>query len=193
MAPPGPPCWHHWQLAEKEMVRIQIQALLDQFYNKENQVIHNGNNKSDELNDAFKKTMLKELQEERADKSNTMQQLTETQKRLQAQELLLGQSQTCVQELTNELRNRCLELRDVGQRTQEDEKCVQENELLRKQNVKLSEENGKLVGHKNHKQRIEYLVNLKKDNTKLQEENEKLKTEMMLMRDNGGCLPLEMT
>ncbi|KAK1893684.1 Tonsoku-like protein [Dissostichus eleginoides] len=170
------------QLTEKEMVRIEIQVLLDQFYNKENQLIHNGNNKSDELNDAFKKTMLKELQEERADKSNIMQQLSETQKRLQAQESLLGQSQTCVQELTNEL----------GQRTQEDEKCVQENELLRKQNVKLSEENGKLVGHKNHKQRIEYLVNLKKDNTKLQEENEKLKTEMILMRDNVGCLSLEM-
>lgn len=45
----------------------------------------------------------------------------------------------------------------------------QENEVLRKQNVQLSEENGKLVGHKNHKQRIEYLVKLKKDNTKLQE------------------------
>lgn len=41
--------------------------------------------------------------------------------------------------------------------------------MLRKQNVQLSEENGKLVGHKNHKQRIEYLVKLKKENTKLQE------------------------
>lgn len=46
---------------------------------------------------------------------------------------------------------------------------LQENEALRKQNAKLSEENGKLVGHKNHKQRIEYLVKLKKENTKLQE------------------------
>lgn len=46
---------------------------------------------------------------------------------------------------------------------------LQEIEVLRKQNIKLSEENGKLVGHKNHKQRIEYLVKLKKDNTKLQE------------------------
>lgn len=43
-----------------------------------------------------------------------------------------------------------------------------ENEVLRKQNVQLSEENGKLVGHKNHKQRIEYLVKLKLENTKLQ-------------------------
>lgn len=46
---------------------------------------------------------------------------------------------------------------------------LQEIEVLRKQNVQLSEENGKLVGHKNHKQRIEYLVKLKRENTKLQE------------------------
>lgn len=46
---------------------------------------------------------------------------------------------------------------------------LQEIEVLRKQNVQLSEENGKLVGHKNHKQRIEYLVKLKKENTKLHE------------------------
>uniref|UniRef100_A0A674E3M3 Kinesin family member 15 n=1 Tax=Salmo trutta TaxID=8032 RepID=A0A674E3M3_SALTR len=55
---------------------------------------------------------------------------------------------------------------------------LQEVELLRKQIDHLSEENGKLVGHKNHKQRIEYLVKLKKENTKLQEENEKLRSEM---------------
>uniref|UniRef100_A0A4W5R8D4 Kinesin-like protein n=1 Tax=Hucho hucho TaxID=62062 RepID=A0A4W5R8D4_9TELE len=46
---------------------------------------------------------------------------------------------------------------------------LQEVEVLRKQVGHLSEENGKLVGHKNHKQRIEYLVKLKKENTKLQE------------------------
>uniref|UniRef100_A0AAX7TZ65 Kinesin motor domain-containing protein n=1 Tax=Astatotilapia calliptera TaxID=8154 RepID=A0AAX7TZ65_ASTCA len=69
---------------------------------------------------------------------------------------------------------------------------LQEIEVLRKQNIKLSEENGKLVGHKNHKQRIEYLVKLKKDNTKLQEENEKLRTEISLMRENTGCPPLEL-
>lgn len=43
-----------------------------------------------------------------------------------------------------------------------------ENEVLRKQNIKLTEETGKLAGHQNHKQKIEYLVKLKKDNTKLQ-------------------------
>ncbi|XP_026194642.1 kinesin-like protein KIF15-A [Anabas testudineus] len=180
------------QLSEKEMVRIEIQTLLDKFYIKQNQLTLNGDN-GEELNDALKQSILKELQEERTEKSKIMQQLSDSQKRLQAQESMLAQSQTCVQELTTELRNRCLELRDLNHKIQDEEKLLQENEVLRKQNLKLSEENGKLVGHKNHKQRIEYLVKLKKDNTKLQEENEKLRTEITLMRDNIGCPPLEMT
>ncbi|XP_029983240.1 kinesin-like protein KIF15 isoform X2 [Sphaeramia orbicularis] len=180
------------QLTEKEMVRLEIQALLDQFYTKQSQMTQNGNSNGEELNEAIKQSILKELQEERTDKSKIMQQLSETQRRLKAQESMLAQSQTCVQELTTELRNRCLELRDVSQRVQDEEKLLQENEVLRKQNVQLSEENGKLVGHKNHKQRIEYLVKLKKDNTKLQEENEKLRSEVSILRDNTGSLPLDM-
>ncbi|KAA8582196.1 hypothetical protein FQN60_008936 [Etheostoma spectabile] len=172
------------QLTEKDLVQIEIQSLLDQFYTKQSQQIHNGNNNGEELNEAINQTVLKELQEERSEKSKIMQTLSDTQKTLQAQESMLAQSQTCVQELTNELRNRCLEYYDYKNK---------ENEVLRKQNVQLSEENGKLVGHKNHKQRIEYLVKLKKDNTKLQEENEKLRTEIILIRESGGCPPLEMT
>ncbi|XP_032356318.1 kinesin-like protein KIF15 isoform X4 [Etheostoma spectabile] len=181
------------QLTEKDLVQIEIQSLLDQFYTKQSQQIHNGNNNGEELNEAINQTVLKELQEERSEKSKIMQTLSDTQKTLQAQESMLAQSQTCVQELTNELRNRCLELRELSQRIQDEERLIQENEVLRKQNVQLSEENGKLVGHKNHKQRIEYLVKLKKDNTKLQEENEKLRTEIILIRESGGCPPLEMT
>uniref|UniRef100_A0A4W6FKR3 Kinesin family member 15 n=1 Tax=Lates calcarifer TaxID=8187 RepID=A0A4W6FKR3_LATCA len=169
------------QLTDKEMVRLEIQGLLDKFYTQQSQLTLNGN-KGEELNDAIKQSILKELQEERAEKVCICPS---------AQESMLAQSQTCVQELTTELRDRCLELRELSQRRQEEEKLLQENEVLRKQNIKLSEENGKLVGHKNHKQRIEYLVKLKKDNTKLQEENEKLRTEISLMRDNNGCPPLE--
>lgn len=44
--------------------------------------------------------------------------------RLQTQESMLAQSQTCVQELTTELRNRCLELRDLTQRVQDEEKLL---------------------------------------------------------------------
>ena len=45
--------------------------------------------------------------------------------RLQAQESMLAQSQICVQELTSELRNRCLELRELSQRIQDDDKLFQ--------------------------------------------------------------------
>lgn len=45
--------------------------------------------------------------------------------RLQAQESMLVQSQTCIQELTTELRNRCLELRETNQRVVEEEKFIQ--------------------------------------------------------------------
>lgn len=40
-------------------------------------------------------------------------------------------------------------------------------DLLRKQVKSLAEENGKLIGHQNLKQRIQYLVKLKKDYTEL--------------------------
>uniref|UniRef100_A0AAR2KMY5 Kinesin-like protein n=1 Tax=Pygocentrus nattereri TaxID=42514 RepID=A0AAR2KMY5_PYGNA len=53
--------------------------------------------------------------------------------------------------------------------------CLQEVEVLRKQVDHLAEENGKLLGHQNHKQKIEYMVRLKKEIIKLQEENEKLR------------------
>uniref|UniRef100_A0A3P9BKP8 Kinesin family member 15 n=1 Tax=Maylandia zebra TaxID=106582 RepID=A0A3P9BKP8_9CICH len=140
------------QLSEKEMVRMEIQALLDKFYTKQNQMTQNGNNNGL----TFKHSILKDFRF-----YSLLCFLLLSAIRLQAQESMLVQSQTCIQELTTELRNRCLELRETNQRI--------EIEVLRKQNIKLSEENGKLVGHKNHKQRIEYLVKLKKDNTKLQE------------------------
>ncbi|XP_061599761.1 kinesin-like protein KIF15 isoform X2 [Cololabis saira] len=179
-------------LADKEIFLTEIQGLLDKFYNNQSQLTQNGINNCEEFNEAIRQSLLKELQEERADKGKTMQKLSDTQKRLQTQESVLAQSQTCIQELTAELRNRCVELKDLGQRMHEEEKLLQENEVLRSQNIKLSEENGKLVGHKNHKQRIEYLVKLKKDNTRLQEENEKLRTEMSFLQENAACPSLEM-
>lgn len=45
--------------------------------------------------------------------------------RLQSQESLLAQSQTCVQELTNELRNRCLELRELSRKEHDKERLLQ--------------------------------------------------------------------
>ncbi|XP_076014647.1 kinesin-like protein KIF15 [Genypterus blacodes] len=172
------------QLNEKEMVRMKIQGLLDKFCTKQPE--QTGNTNGESMDEATDQSILKELQEERTEKSKILQRLSETQKRLQEQESMFGQSQTCIQELTTELRNRCLELREHNQREQDDEKLHQEMEVLRMQVTQLSEENGKLVGHKNHKQKIEYLVKLKMDNTRLQEEMQKLRTEMGIIRDNAG-------
>ncbi|XP_054653545.1 kinesin-like protein KIF15-B isoform X2 [Dunckerocampus dactyliophorus] len=181
------------QLTEREMVRLEIQGLLDQFFTNKRQLPQSGNANSEELIEGIKQSILKELQEEKEEKEKVTQKLLDTQKKMQAQESVLAQSQTCVQELTTELRNRCLELRELTLRVQDEDKLLKENEVLRKQNVQLSEENGKLVGHKNHKQRIEYLVKLKKDNTRLQEENEKLRSEMSLIQqDNDDTGPLKM-
>nr|XP_057945952.1 kinesin-like protein KIF15-B isoform X2 [Doryrhamphus excisus] len=181
------------QLTEKEMARMEIQGLLDQFYTKRSQLSQSGNANSEELTVGIKQSILKELHEEKEEKEKVMQRLLDTQKKMQAQESVLAQSQTCVQELTTELRNRCLEVRELSLRVQDEDKLLKENEVLRKQNVQLSEENGKLVGHKNHKQRIEYLVKLKKNNTRLQEENEKLRSEMsLLQQDSDNTGPLKM-
>uniref|UniRef100_A0A8C8CSL2 Kinesin motor domain-containing protein n=1 Tax=Oncorhynchus tshawytscha TaxID=74940 RepID=A0A8C8CSL2_ONCTS len=168
------------QLNEKEIMRLEIQVLLDQFYTKQNQLAQNENTNCEVLNEAIHQNVLRELQEERREKVC----INHSTLLLQSQESLLAQSHICVQELTNELRNRCLELRELSTKEHDKERLLQEVEVLRKQVDHLSEENGKLVGHKNHKQRIEYLVKLKKENTKLQEENEKLRSEMSV-RENA--------
>lgn len=48
---------------------------------------------------------------------------------LQHKEETLAQSQTCVQELTTELRNRCLELRELRLKDQEEENLMQVSEM----------------------------------------------------------------
>ncbi|XP_051546297.1 kinesin-like protein KIF15-A isoform X2 [Myxocyprinus asiaticus] len=162
------------QLNEKEIMRLEIQTLLDKFYSIQNQH-QQGSHTHQDLREAIHISVLRELQEERNGKSSLMMQLTDTQKALQMNENTLAQSQTCVQELTTELRNRCLELRELRQKENQQEKLQQEVEVLRKQVDHLTEENGKLLGHQNPKQKIEYLVKLKKEITKLQEENGKLR------------------
>ncbi|KAK3554464.1 hypothetical protein QTP70_023490 [Hemibagrus guttatus] len=162
------------QLNEKETMRLEIQNLLEQFYNTQNQESQNSD-ATENLRNVIHQSVLRDLREERSAKSTLMMQLAEVQKRLQHQEVTLVQSQTCIQELTTELRNRCLELREFREKDDEFQQLQQEVEVLRKQVDHLAEENGKLLGHQNHKQKIEYMVKLKKELTKLQEENEKLR------------------
>ncbi|XP_060781115.1 kinesin-like protein KIF15 [Neoarius graeffei] len=159
------------QLNEKENMRLDIQTLLEQFYNTQSQQSHNSST-TENLKDVIHQSVLRDLREERNAKNTLMMQLAEAQKSLQNQDVSLVKSQTCIQELTTELRNRCLELREFQEKYNE---LLQEVDVLRKQVDHLAQENGKLLGHQNHKQKIEYMVRLKKEITKLQEENEKLR------------------
>uniref|UniRef100_A0A674K5P6 Kinesin motor domain-containing protein n=1 Tax=Terrapene triunguis TaxID=2587831 RepID=A0A674K5P6_9SAUR len=66
---------------------------------------------------------------------------------------------------------------------EERDKIKKEMDLLRKQVEFLAVENGKLVGHQNLNQKIQYLVKLKKDYAKLTEEVEKLRVENIFLKE----------
>ncbi|KAM4821268.1 kinesin-like protein KIF15 [Thomomys bottae] len=66
---------------------------------------------------------------------------------------------------------------------EERERTLQEMSLLRKQVNYLSEENGKLVGHQNLHQKIQYVMRLKKENVRLAEETEKLRVENIFLKE----------
>lgn len=66
---------------------------------------------------------------------------------------------------------------------EEKERTFQEMEMLRKQLEYLAEENGKLVGHQNLHQKIQYVVRLKKENVRLAEETEKLRAENVFLKE----------
>ncbi|XP_043921457.1 kinesin-like protein KIF15 [Protopterus annectens] len=68
---------------------------------------------------------------------------------------------------------------------EEKEKMAKEIEVLRKQVENLAEENGKLVGHQNLNQKIQYLVKLKKENARLIEEAEVLRRENKNLKENS--------
>lgn len=66
---------------------------------------------------------------------------------------------------------------------EERERTFQEMEMLRKQLEFLAEENGKLIGHQNLHQKIQYVVRLKKENVRLAEETEKLRAENTFLKE----------
>eukprot|EP00062_Callorhinchus_milii_P016185 gi/632967234/ref/XP_007899866.1/ PREDICTED: kinesin-like protein KIF15 isoform X1 [Callorhinchus milii] len=62
--------------------------------------------------------------------------------------------------------------------SEEKERLTGEIEAIRKQVSSLTEENGKLLGHQNIQQKIQYLVKVKKENSRLIEEVEILKLKL---------------
>uniref|UniRef100_A0A8C2SZS1 Kinesin family member 15 n=1 Tax=Coturnix japonica TaxID=93934 RepID=A0A8C2SZS1_COTJA len=104
---------------------------------------------------------------------------------------------TCLEMALEMERTRSLELKAFHEKEEirskleetyeERERIRKEMELLRKQVETLAEENGKLLGHQNLNQKIQYLVKLKKDYTKLSEETEKLRAENAFLKEAKRC------
>uniref|UniRef100_A0A669PCL8 Kinesin family member 15 n=1 Tax=Phasianus colchicus TaxID=9054 RepID=A0A669PCL8_PHACC len=111
--------------------------------------------------------------------------------------LLIIRENTCL-EMTLEMeRTRALELKAFHEKEEirskleetyeERDRIGKEIDVLRKQVDSLAEENGKLLGHQNVNQKIQYLVKLKKDYTKLTEETEKLRAENAFLKETKRC------
>ncbi|XP_066546509.1 kinesin-like protein KIF15 [Amia ocellicauda] len=169
------------QLCEKENLRLEMQTLVDKCYTLQKQQGHhtNGEDKLD------REALMRELKEERKARVTSMKKLSELEEQLRNTSTTLSKAEICIQEMTNELRNRSIELKELREKDLEQEKHAKEVDVLRKQVEFLAEENGKLVGHQNLNQKIQYLVKLKKENTKLIEDNEKLRLEVYNLKENG--------
>ncbi|XP_040287817.1 kinesin-like protein KIF15 [Bufo bufo] len=188
------------QLCETENLRLEIQNLQGQCTDlqlqlensKKGDTISNENKRSDMLE--LKKDIEKEVSE-RMEKGKTTEQLLKVQKELEEVRTMLQNKEQSITDLNREIeRTRALEVKAFQEKeeirslleakNEETEKKLQESELLRRQIASLVEENGKLLGHQNPQQKIQYLVKLKRDNNKLVEEVNLLRAEILLLKEH---------
>ncbi|XP_073534249.1 kinesin-like protein KIF15 isoform X1 [Phyllobates terribilis] len=189
------------QLCETENLRLEIQNLQGQCKDlqlqlensKRRDTIVNEDKKSDMID--LKKEIEKEVSE-RMEKGKTVEQLLKVQNELEEVRTMLRRKEQSMTEMNKEIeRTRALELKAFQEKeeirslleakNEETEKKLQESELLRKQIASLVEENGKLLGHQNPQQKIQYLVKLKKENNKLVEEVNRLQTENLKFKEHS--------
>nr|DBA24860.1 TPA: hypothetical protein GDO54_012458 [Pyxicephalus adspersus] len=188
------------QLCETENLHLEIQNLQGQCKELQIQLKNSRKGENNNCNEHSKSDMLdlkKEIEKEvseRLEKGRTSEQLLKLQAELEEAKSMLKNKDNLVGELQKEIdRTRALELKAFQEkeeirslletRNEETEKKLQESELLRRQIASLVEENGKLLGHQNPQQKIQYLVKLKKDNNKLIEEINRLRAENVLLRE----------
>ncbi|XP_053570320.1 kinesin-like protein KIF15 [Bombina bombina] len=194
------------QLCETENMRLEIQGLQGQCKDLMNQLENckKGDTSCNEQKPSdmqeLKKEIEKEVSErmEKVEKGKVSERLQKVEAELEEAKTILRNKENLLIELSEEVeRTRTLETKafqeketirsQLEEKFEESEKMSQEVALLRKQLVFLAEENGKLIGHQNLNQKIQYLVKLKKENTKLIEEAEKLRIENAFLRDNKKC------
>nr|XP_060637755.1 kinesin-like protein KIF15 [Anolis sagrei ordinatus] len=180
------------QLCELENMRLEMQVLMENNRNLQSQLEESrrgrqisGTNNPD-IQELRKKE--KELTEERLAKNKLEEELLKVRSELERTRGNLEIKELTFHEMVQEMeRLRALEstafeekqqMRSKLEETCEERiKMEMEMALLRKQIETLAEENGKLVGHQNVNQKIQYLVKLKKEHAKLMEEVDILRAE----------------
>ncbi|NXT38868.1 KIF15 protein, partial [Pelecanoides urinatrix] len=189
------------QLNELDNLRLEMQILVENNRNLQSLVeaqrlSKNSDQKHPDVQ--YLKEKEEEIAEERLAKNKAMEEMLKIKAELEETKNTLKIKENTCLEMTLEMeRTRALELKAFHEKEEirskleetyeERDRIGKEMDLLRKQVDFLAEENGKLLGHQNLNQKIQYLVKLKKDYAKLTEETEKLRVENAFLKESKKC------
>ncbi|XP_012521065.1 PREDICTED: kinesin-like protein KIF15 [Propithecus coquereli] len=187
------------QLCEMENLRLESQQLREKNWLLQGQLddIKRQKDNSDQNlpdNQQLKNEQEEEIIKDRLAKSKIVEEMLKMKADLEEVQSALHNRETDCLRMAEEVeRTRTLESKAFKEKEQlrskleemyeEKERTFQELEMLRKQVEYLAEENGKLVGHQNLHQKIQYVVRLKKENVRLAEETEKLRAENVFLKE----------
>ncbi|XP_004708599.1 kinesin-like protein KIF15 [Echinops telfairi] len=186
------------QLREMENVRLEAQQLREQNWCLQGQLDdmqrQAEGSEPDQPASQPRKGEQDEVVRERLDESKLVEEIQKMKTRLEEVQSALQDKERGCRRMAEEVeRTRTLESKAFQEKEQlrskleemyeERERTFQEMEMLKKQMECLAEENGKLVGHQNLHQKIQYVVRLKKENVRLVEETEKLRAENIFLKE----------
>ncbi|XP_043443127.1 kinesin-like protein KIF15 isoform X1 [Prionailurus bengalensis] len=186
------------QLCEMENLRLEAEQLRERNWLLQSQLddLEREKHKSQQNNPGHQqlKNEQEEMIKERLAKNKLVEEMLKMKADLEeVQSALQDKEMDCLRMAEEVARTRTLESKAFQEKEQlrskleelyeEKERIFQEMEMLRKQVESLAEENGKLVGHQNLHQKIQYVVRLKKENVRLAEETEKLRAENVLLKE----------
>uniref|UniRef100_G1R234 Kinesin-like protein KIF15 n=1 Tax=Nomascus leucogenys TaxID=61853 RepID=G1R234_NOMLE len=186
------------QLCEMENLRLESQQLIEKNWLLQGQLDDIKRQKENSDQNHPDNQQLKNEQEESIKERLAQSKIVEEMLKMKAdleevQSALYNKEMECLRMTDEVQRTRTLESKAFQEKEQlrskleemyeERERTSQEMEMLRKQVECLAEENGKLVGHQNLHQKIQYVVRLKKENVRLAEETEKLRAENVFLKE----------
>uniref|UniRef100_A0A7N5JHK8 Kinesin family member 15 n=1 Tax=Ailuropoda melanoleuca TaxID=9646 RepID=A0A7N5JHK8_AILME len=185
------------QLCEMESLRSEAEQLRERNWLLQSQLddLERENNSGQNHPDHQQlKKEQEEMIKERLAKNKLVEEMLKMKTDLEeVQSALQNKEMDCLRMAEEVERTRTLESKAFEEKEQlrskleelyeEKERIFQEMEMLRKQVECLAEENGKLVGHQNLHQKIQYVVRLKKENVRLAEETEKLRAENVFLKE----------